>query len=57
MYQGVFVVDIAVATTSTPMLENILAKLKKKYTMTNFGNLEYFCGISVLEIEKGEPCF
>ena len=54
---GVFVDDIAVAATSTALANKMYSKLAKKYTMTNFGDLEYFCGISIQRNRKKRTMF
>jgi hypothetical protein len=46
-YLLLYIDDIIITASSTPLLRRVLNRLQSEFTMTDLGDLHYFLGIAV----------
>jgi hypothetical protein len=52
-YLLLYVDDIIITASSTPLLQRLLDRLHSEFTMTDLGDLHYFLGIAVMRSSDG----
>jgi hypothetical protein len=52
-YLLLYIHDIIIAASSTPLLQQLLDRLHSEFAMTDLGDLHYFLGITVTRSSDG----